>query len=36
MSKRSIVAVVAVVVVAAVLYLCGHALWTMLVAMHHR
>jgi hypothetical protein len=36
MSKRSIVAIVGVLVVAGVLWVGGRALWTMLVAMHQR
>ena len=36
MSKRSILAMIAVVVVVAGVCLCGHALWNMLLAMHHR
>lgn len=36
MSKRSIVVIVAVVVVAAVLWLGGNALWSTLLAMHNR
>jgi hypothetical protein len=35
MNRRSIVMVVAGVVVAALLWHGGHALWHMLVAMHH-
>jgi hypothetical protein len=36
MNKRSIRVVVGVVVVAAVLWLGGQALWNVIVAMHHR
>jgi hypothetical protein len=35
MNKRTIVAVVVIVAVAAVLFFCGHALWHLLVALHH-
>jgi len=35
MSKRTIVAVVVIVAVAAMLYFGGHALWHLLVALHH-
>jgi uncharacterized membrane protein len=36
MRKRSIVAIVTVIVVAAVIWLGGHALWDVIVAMHSR
>jgi hypothetical protein len=36
MSKRTIVVVVALIVVAVGLWLGGHAVWNVLVAMHHR
>jgi hypothetical protein len=36
MSKRSIVVIAAVGVVGAVLWICGHALWHNLLAMHGR
>jgi hypothetical protein len=34
--KRNIIAIVTVVVVAAVLWLGGHALWDVVLAMHGR
>jgi uncharacterized membrane protein len=34
--KRSIIAIVTVVVVAAVMWLGGHALWDVILAMHGR
>jgi len=36
MNKRSIVTIVAVVALAAGLWLGGQALWNVVVAMHHR
>jgi hypothetical protein len=36
MRKRSVVAIVTVIVVAAVIWLGGHALWDAILAMHGR
>jgi hypothetical protein len=35
MNKRTIVLVAVIIAVAAALYLGGHALWHLLVALHH-
>jgi hypothetical protein len=35
MNKRRIVVVVVIVAAAAALFFCGHALWHLLIALHH-
>jgi hypothetical protein len=35
-NKRSILVIAGVVVVSAAVWLGGHALWNVIVAMHHR
>ena len=36
MNKRSILVIAGIVVVSTVVWLGGHALWNVIVAMHHR